>query len=118
MNERWTENAKLLPTCIFCPASAEDISAAMKIFVNARDERQNCPFSIKSGGHTPWAGGNSIERGIALDLSNINESSIAGDRSYVRLGSGATWRQVYAQVNGTELAFPGGRCPGTGVGGM
>lgn len=116
-NERWTDNAQLLPTCIFLPKSASDVSAAIKIFVKDKYHRGVCPFAIKSGGHTPWAGANDIDGGVALVLSNLNDTSIADDRSFVRLGSGAVWRSVYTDMNGTGLAFPGGRCPGTGVGG-
>ncbi|KAI1872941.1 uncharacterized protein JN550_003815 [Neoarthrinium moseri] len=112
-NARWTQNAQLAPTCIFLPETAHDVSTAVKIFV-----AQACPFSIKSGGHTPWAGANDIDGGIAIDFSKMNDTAVSDDRSYVRLGPGGTWHNIYKQLNGTGLAFPGGRCPGTGVGGL
>ncbi|EME77450.1 uncharacterized protein MYCFIDRAFT_146303 [Pseudocercospora fijiensis CIRAD86] len=109
---RWTENARLEPTCIFLPNDARDIATAIKIFHPHNNGRGICPFAVKSGGHMPHPGANSIENGIVIDLSSINEVTIAKDRSYVTLGSGNTWGKVYDTLAGTNLAVPGGRCAG------
>jgi len=85
VNERWSGNIMSLPTWIFLLESASDVSAAIKTFVKAKGNQGACRFAIKSGGHTPWAGGNNVDGVIALDLSNINETAVAGDRSVVRL---------------------------------
>jgi FAD binding domain-containing protein len=118
-NERWADTAELTPSCIFRPLSAEDVSFAVKTFSKgAGGCGDYCPFSIKGGGHTPWAGANNIDGGIALDLGLMKQTDVSEDRSYIELGGGALWHDAYQNTNGSGIAFPGGRCPGTGVGGM
>ena len=112
-NTRWTQNAKLMPACIVKPKSADEVATTLNILVKG-----GCPFSIKSGGHTPWAGANNIDGGIAIDLSLLNEVTLAKDRSFVRLGSGGTWGHAYNQLNGSGVAFPGGRVKTVGIGGL
>lgn len=111
-------NAQLRPACIFLPTSADDIAAALYIFRTGAGTGSSCPFAIKAGGHAPWAGANDIHNGITLDLSWINQTTLAEDRSFVRLGSGALWSDAYDSLNGTGIAFTGGRVPGVGVGGL
>lgn len=116
---RWATNTPLHPSCIFLPASADDIAAALYIFRHGDGSaNSSCPFAIKSGGHAPWPGANDIHQGITLDLSFINEVGLSEDRSFVRLGSGALWSDAYDALNGTGIAFTGGRVPGVGVGGL
>ncbi|KAH8892205.1 FAD-binding domain-containing protein [Thozetella sp. PMI_491] len=118
-NHRWADTAELAPSCIFRPLSAADVSFAVKAFgTGAGKSTDFCPFSIKSGGHTPWAGANDVDAGVALDLSNMNSSVLSADRSYISIGGGAIWHDAYTRSNGTGVAYPGGRCPGTGVGGV
>lgn len=112
-NTRWTLNAQLMPLCIVKPNSTDDVATILKILGPA-----DCPFSIKSGGHTPWAGANDIDSGVAIDLELLNEATLAEDRSFVRLGSGGTWGNAYNQLNGSGVAFPGGRVKTVGVGGL
>ncbi|KAH6686329.1 hypothetical protein F5X68DRAFT_276370 [Plectosphaerella plurivora] len=118
-NERWADTAELTPSCIFRPLSAEDVSFAVQTFSKgAGGCGDYCPFSIKGGGHTAWAGANNIDDGIALDLGLMNQTDLSEDRSNIALGGGALWHDAYQNTNGTGVAFPGGRCPGTGVGGV
>lgn len=117
--DRWATNTPLHPSCIFLPTSADDIAAALYIFRHGDgSDNSSCPFAIKSGGHAPWPGANDIHDGVTLDLSLINEVSLSEDRSFVRLGSGALWCDAYDALNGTGIAFTGGRVPGVGVGGL
>ncbi|CZT16357.1 related to 6-hydroxy-d-nicotine oxidase [Ramularia collo-cygni] len=118
-DERWATNTPLLPSCIFLPISADDIAAALYMLrTGAGSGNSTCPFAIKSGGHAPWPGANDIHDGITIDLSWINRTVLAEDRSSVRLGSGALWSDAYDSLNGTGIAFTGGRIPGVGVGGL
>lgn len=94
------------------------MSVAVKLLATGAGQCQSfCPFAIKSGGHTPWGGANNVEGGMTLDLSELDETTISSDRTYIRLGGGVIWHDAYLKTNGTGVAFPGGRCPGTGVGG-
>lgn len=118
-DNRWADNTPLAPSCIFLPVSADDIAAALYVFRKGDGSTgSSCPFAIKSGGHAPWPGANDIHDGITLDLSWINQTTLAEDRSYVRLGSGALWSDAYDAFNGTGIGFTGGRVPGVGVGGL
>jgi hypothetical protein len=117
-NHRWADTAELNPSCIFRPRSAKDVSAAVTILAKGEgDDARHCPFSMVAGGHTPWAGANNIDGGIALELSQLNDVVIADDRSHVKLGAGARWHDAYVKTDGEGLVYPGGRCPDVGVAG-
>lgn len=77
-----------------------------------------CPFAIKSGGHTPFAGANNIDDGVVIDLSHINSTVPSSDRKIVSIGPGSTWQAAANTLNGTGIGIPTGRCPSTGVGGV
>lgn len=76
-----------------------------------------CKFSVKSGGHNANPGANSIDGGVSIDLGQLNSVSLASDRSFVSLGSGATWGQAYDKLNASNIGFPGGVCGEVGIGG-
>lgn len=118
-NHRWADTAELKPSCIFRPQSAEDVSAAVKILAKGagKSSKDSCPFSLVAGGHTPWAGANNIDVGVALELSELNQVVISDDRSHVKLGAGARWHDAYVKTDGEGLVYPGGRCPDVGVAG-
>lgn len=119
-NHRWADTAELAPSCIFRPQSAEDVSAAVKILSKGLGDgcHDRCPFSLVSGGHTPWAGANNIDVGVSLELSQLNQVVVADDRSHVKLGAGARWHDAYVQTDGEGLVYPGGRCPDVGISGL
>lgn len=118
-NDRWSETAILQPSCIVLPASADDVSIAIKTLAHSGSEsRSACHFALKSGGHNPYAGFNNIDCGVSVDLRNINQITVARDRTYVSLGSGARWSNVYAVLDGLGLAIPGAECSNTGAGGV
>lgn len=57
VNTYWSRCAKLKPSCVVRPGSADEISTALKALVRAGQQ-----FAIKCGGHTPWKGSNSSEQ--------------------------------------------------------
>jgi FAD/FMN-containing dehydrogenase len=59
--------------------------------------------------HTPWAGANSIEGGVTIDLSNMKEVVISADRNHVAVGPGNRWGEVYPKLEEAGLAVSGGR---------
>ena len=103
----------LHPSCIILPTDTAEVALAVKILTAAA-----CPFAIKSGGHTPTPGANDINDGITIDLRYINETTLSADRESVILGVGSTWLNAYTNLNGTGIAFPGGRYGLVGVGGL
>ena len=68
--------------------------------------------------HTPWAGAANIENGITIDLSNLNQVSVAEDKSTVTVGPGNSWHRVYNEVVSKGIVVGGGRVAIVGVGGL
>jgi FAD/FMN-containing dehydrogenase len=64
MSTYWSESAALAPTCIALPASAEDVSAIIKIVSD-----NECKFGVRGGGHGAFPGSNSIRNGVTIDFS-------------------------------------------------
>lgn len=61
-------------------------------------------------------GANNIAGGVSLDLSGLNHGEIAPNEGVVRLGAGGTWQNAYDLF--PSIAFPGGVCGETGIGGV
>lgn len=66
----------------------------------------------------PIPGANNINGGISIDLSWLNQTVLSADRSLVSLGAGSTWSNAYDNLGADKIAFPGGVCGTTGVGGV
>lgn len=101
------------PGCVVTPCSAWEMSVAVQLLAS-----QQCQFSVKSGGHNPNPGFNSIDKGVSIDLGSLNSTSLAWDRSYVSLGTGLSWGHSYAAFEKDKIAFTGGICEDVGVGGL
>ena len=118
-DHRWSTTAILSPRCIVQPDDTADVSAAMQVLTSdVWSYPPACPFAIKSGGHTPFAGANNIDDGVVIDLSHINSTIVSADRKIVSIGPGSTWQAAANTLNGTGIGIPTGRCPSTGVGGV
>jgi FAD/FMN-containing dehydrogenase len=78
----------------------------------------NFSFAIRSGGHTPWAGSANIKNGVTIDMSALNQVTVAPDQSYTSIGPGNRWVDVYLKLDARGLAVPGGRVASVGVGGL
>ncbi|KAF2093744.1 FAD binding domain-containing protein [Rhizodiscina lignyota] len=110
----WTTQEQALhPACIVVPSSSSDISRAVKILSHVR-----CEFAVKSGGHTPFAGAANINKGITIDLSKLNSTTISADRTTALVGPGARWGGVYSTLQALGFTIPGGRDASVGVGGL
>lgn len=103
----------LHPGCVVAAQSADDISKTMKVIV-----ANQCKFAVRGGGHNANVGANSIDNGVSIDLSRLNQTSLAADRSFVSLGGGTTWGQAYDAFNSSNIGFPGGICEDVGAGGI
>ena len=111
--DRWSETSILSPNCIFRPSCVKQLSAAVKALAIGK-----CQFAIKSGGHNPIPGANDIDNGVSIDLRYLNQTTLAPDRSFVSLGAGGTWINAYHAFADDGVAFPGGLCGTTGIGGV
>jgi FAD/FMN-containing dehydrogenase len=78
-----------------------------------------CPFAIRSGGHSPSPGFASVgESGIVIDLSSLNTITLSDTKDIASVGPGATLDKVYEVLEKDKLAVVGGRAPGVDIGGL
>ncbi|CAN9152973.1 unnamed protein product [Alternaria alternata] len=101
------------PYCTFTPTAALEVSSLVLI---AR--LTQCPFAIKSGGHAAFPGASSIEGGITVDMVNMNQKRLSADKTFVAVGPGNRWKEVYDYLTPYNLAIVGGRAAYVGVGGL
>lgn len=59
----WSVDASLPPACFVLPRSSEETASIIREI-----SRYQCPFGIVSGGHSDFAGSNSIEAGVTIDF--------------------------------------------------
>ncbi|NGN64555.1 FAD-binding oxidoreductase [Streptomyces sp. A7024] len=96
-------------------ASCTDAADAARVIRFARS--QQLPLAVRGGGHH-GAGLGSVDDGIVLDLSPMNEISVDPERRTVRVGGGAVWGDVDRATYEHGLAVPSGIISTTGVGGL
>lgn len=109
----WSQTCLRTPTCVFLPCSAADISKGLGI-IKAAGSR----FSVRAGGHMPVPGAQSVEPGVFISLSNLDQRELNTDAGTVSIGPGQTWEDVYNWLVPYGLAVNGGRYPSVGVGGV
>jgi hypothetical protein len=107
------QQGELDPRCVIKPKRAEQISATVLI---AR--LSQCPFAVKSGGHTAFAGAASIEDGITISFENMKEIKLAADKKTVSIQPGNRWQPVYEALNPKGVSVIGSREGGVGTGGF
>lgn len=108
------------PSCIVRPKDAHDVSVAVKTLKSAYDQatRPSIRFAVRSGGHSPEAGFASIDGGVLIETSLLNEVTLSRDRKTVVVGVGARWHDVSSKLDELGLAIVGGRNSNVGVGGL
>jgi FAD/FMN-containing dehydrogenase len=105
---------RLLPSCIFRPKSAHDVSTALSII-----KETNCTqFAVKGGGHNPNVGYNNIEDGVTIDMQSLNHTEVAKGDEVIMVGAGSLWQGVYDVAEKRNLTAMGGRIGVVGLGGF
>lgn len=56
--------------------------------------------------------------GLTIDLSSFNAVTVSDDRSFVSVGGGNRWLDVYLLLDSMGLGVSGGRVADVGVGGL
>jgi FAD/FMN-containing dehydrogenase len=107
------QQQEIAPACRVEPSSSDEVSLILGILV-----KENCPFAIKSGGHSRIKNSSNSDGGVTIDLVRIKEVEISNDNKTVRLGSGALWLDVYDALEKQDLMVVGGRVGDVGVGGL
>lgn len=112
------QNNDIDPICIVSPTATADVSLAVGSLHAASSFGLECPFAVRGGGHTPWAGAATIANGIVIDLSAMKQVSVSKDRTITSAGPGARWIDAYLMLDAMGLAISGGRVASVGVGGL
>lgn len=104
----------LRPNCILAPSSAEEVADIVRLLHTTDDF-----FAVKSGGHMPNDGFNSIQDGVLISTQNLNQVVYDPDTETAVIGPGLSWEDAQKGLDdvGAERAIVGGRLGGVGVGG-
>lgn len=103
----------ITPSVVVRPVSPEDIAATL-LFVS----KHKVSLGIRSGGH------GSIDSHVAndmllIDMSHFNTTEVLNtDEGLVRIGAGALWHQVAAELDEYKLGLSSGDTRTVGVGGL
>ncbi|KAH6629275.1 hypothetical protein C7974DRAFT_184022 [Boeremia exigua] len=107
------QQREITPQCVFKPAEPRDVSSAVLI-----SRLTQCPFAVKSGGHSAVPGGSNIDGGITISFENLNKISLAADKKTASFRPGNTWFDIYTALEKDQVAVIGGRVASVGVGGL
>lgn len=92
-----------------------DAADVMAVLAAARDA--GLDLAVRGGGHSV-PGFGTVDDGLVIDLSTINNVQVDPGKRVARVGGGATWGDVDHATYPFGLAAPGGIISTTGVGGL
>ncbi len=102
------------PGLVLRPRTVEEVVDAVAF---ARDHR-HLPLGVRSGGHG-ISGRSTNNGGLVVDVGALDDIEILDEeRRLVRVGPGATWKQVAAGLDSRGWAVGSGDYGGVGVGGL
>jgi hypothetical protein len=111
--DNWSATAWAKPACIVQPA---EVSQAQKIISTLA--KNEIPFAIRSGGHSPSPLAANSNGGILIDLVSLNRINYDAAKNVVTIGAGLRWGQVYSELEKYQVTVVGGRVLDVGVGGL
>lgn len=100
------------PSLIARCRSVADVEAALDAGRNA-----GVPIAVRGGGHN-GPGFGTVDGGVVIDLSPMQQVEVDPQRQTARVQGGATWHLVDAATHEHGLATPAGIISSTGVGGL
>ncbi|WP_240670509.1 FAD-binding oxidoreductase [Actinoplanes solisilvae] len=102
------------PGLVLQPRTPSEVAAALEF---ARRHR-HLPLGLRSGGHG-ISGRSTNDGGLVIDVSGMNTIEVLDPSArLVRVGPGATWKQVAVSLDKYDWALGSGDYGGVGVGGL
>ncbi|KAF1959970.1 FAD-binding domain-containing protein [Byssothecium circinans] len=112
--ENWSMTCWLPAACFLRVQTPLDVAVALRLVTILRSK-----FAVRGNGHNANPGFSSVDNsGVLIDTGAIDFITLSQDKSFVSLRPGASWDQVYEQLEQQELTVTGGRVKGVGVGGL
>lgn len=109
----YSANAAQHAWCMVLPASTPDVQAVAHTV-----SRHRCPFGIRAGGHSTWAGSSGVRDGVTVDLSRMNQTTYDAEAGIASIQPGARWGSVYEALDAHNVTVVGARTSVVGVGGF
>ena len=108
----WNGMIDKTPRLMVLAAGADDVAPTIDF---AR--RHGLRLAVRGGGHNV-AGNGTVDDGIVLSLKALDSVHVDAETRRVRVGGGATLRQVDTATIAEDLVVPAGVVSPTGVGGL
>ena len=101
------------PACLVHIHSVEDVAAVVSV-----SRTSSCPFAVREGGHSDIQGASNIDGDITVNMAGLSDVILDESEGLVKVGAGATWGDVYKELEKVNKTVVGGRLTGVGVGGL
>ncbi|KAL8990448.1 MAG: hypothetical protein Q9177_000898 [Variospora cf. flavescens] len=108
--QHWSPTAWGHPNCIFEPSTTREV----QFFVGLLGIT-GTTYAIRSGGHSPFKGFASTDRGVLLSMHKMKGVDYDAQSETVRLAMGNNWGEVYGNLTQYNRVVVGGRVPDVGM---
>lgn len=106
-------HGQLVPSCVFYPTGAADVSYAVQVLIKYPD----VPWAAKSGGHNPNKNWSSVKEGVLISFRPFMQSTTLNADGTANVGPGSRWSEAVTALKPYNKAVVGGRIGDVGVGG-